>query len=153
MATRSVGVFTRAVLAVGGLLLSLTVAVPVRAQEVIVNADVVDRSASQNTLRAIFNMRQRQWPSGKPVKVFVLPDDNALHVLFAKRVLNTYPHQLRRSWDLLVFSGSGQAPTVVESPKEMLLKVSSTPGAVGYLPDNYLEEGGKNENVHILEVR
>lgn len=148
-----IGVFPRTALAVCWLVWSLAAAAPALAQEVIVNADVADRTVSANTLRAIFSMRLRQWPSGKPVKVFVLPDENTVHVLFAKRVLNTFPHQLRRSWDLLVFSGSGQAPTVVESPKEMLLKVSSTPGAIGYLPDNYLQEGGKNESVHILEVR
>lgn len=124
------------------------------AQEVIVNPDVADRSVSQSTLRAIFSMHTRQWPNGKPVKVFVLPDEDTVHISFAKGVLNTFPHQLRRSWDLLVYSGYGQAPTVVESPKEMLQKVSSTPGAIGYLPEEYMIKGGnKNENVLIIQVR
>lgn len=135
------------------LVLGLAVCTPVMAQEVIVNPDVADRSVSQSSLRAIFSMRMRQWPTGKPIKVFVLPSENTVHVSFSKSVLNTFPYQLKRSWDLMVYSGSGQAPTEVGSPQEMLQKVSSTPGAIGYLPENYLIEGGKNENVRILEVR
>jgi len=60
---------------------------------------------------------------------------------------------LKRSWDILVFSGSGQAPSVAESTKEMLQKVSSTPGAIGYVPEDFPIEGAKISNVHILEPR
>lgn len=136
-----------------GLVLGLAVCSPAPAQEVIVNPDVADRSVSQSSLRAIFSMRMRQWQNGKPIKVFVLPSENTLHVSFSKSILNTFPYQLKRSWDLMVYSGSGQAPTEVGSPAEMLLKVSSTPGAIGYMPEDYLIEGGKNGNIRILEVR
>jgi hypothetical protein len=98
-------------------------------------------------------MHMSQWPDGKPIKVFVLPSDDAVHISFAKGVLHIFPHQLKRSWDVLVYSGSGQAPTEVDSPEEMLKKVSSTPGAIGYLPEDYLIAGGKNANVHVLAVR
>ncbi len=134
------------------LALSLVVGSSAAAQEVIANADVTDKTVSQNTLRAIFTMRLRQWPDGKPVKVFVLPDGNTLHVSFAKGVLNTFPYQLKRSWDLQVYSGSGQAPVEVSSVEEMLQKVASTPGAIGYISEDYLT-GGKNEHSHVLEVR
>ncbi len=122
------------------------------AVEVIVNSDVPDQAISQSTLRAIFSMRMRQWPDGKPIRVYVLPEQSSAHILFAKEVLNTFPYQLKRSWDVLVYSGSGQAPSVAETPQEVLQKVSSTPGAIGYLPDDYLTEV-KNANVHIVEPR
>lgn len=153
MTKRRIGVLLQIALARSWLALSLLLCAPVLAQEVIVNAGVANRSVSQSTVRAIFSMRMRQWQDGRPVKVFVLPDQNSVHVSFAKSRLNTFPHQLRRSWDLLVYSGSGQAPTVVESPTEMLKKVSSTAGAIGYLPEDYLNEGDKNGQVRILEIR
>lgn len=152
--TRSrIGILLQTALARSWLALGLLLCAPVLAQEVIVNAGVADRSVSQGTVRAIFSMRLRQWQDGKPVKVFVLPDQNPVHISFAKSRLNTFPHQLRRSWDLLVYSGSGQAPTVVESPTEMLQKVSSTAGAIGYLPEDYLKKGDRNEQVRILQIR
>lgn len=135
------------------LVLGLMVCSQAMAVEVIVNSDVAEQSISQSTLRAIFCMRMRQWTNGKPIRVYVLPEQNAAHILFAKEVLNTFPYQLRRSWDVLVYSGYGQAPSVAESPKEILQKVSSTPGAIGYLPDDYPMEGVKNANVHIVEPR
>lgn len=142
----------RSVLSVCWLAFSVALCAPAIAQEVIVNRDVAVRSVSQSTLRAIFSMRMRQWPTSKPVKVFVLPNNDAVHNKFVREVLNTLPGELKRSWDMLVFSGSGQAPTVVDSPIEMLQKVSSTPGAIGYLPEDYLLKGG-NEDVRILEIR
>ncbi len=147
------GLLLRIILSVCWLILGLAAPLQARAQDVIVNPDVQEQSVSHANLRAIFSMRMRQWPNGKPIRVFVLPSDNPVHTAFSKGVLNTFPYQLKRSWDLLVYSGSGQAPTEVGSLGEMEQKVSSTPGAIGYLPENYSIEGGKNERVRILEVR
>jgi hypothetical protein len=85
--------------------------------------------------RAVFTMRLRRWPDNTPVRVFVLPDRHPVHREFAKTVLGVFPHQLRRAWDRLVFSGTGQAPTQVEDEAEMLEWVAHTPGAVGYVSD------------------
>ena len=102
------------------------------AMVIIVNPNVSVASVSQNAVRAMFAMKLLQWPDGQPVRVFVLPDDNPLHRTFCKEVLDVYPYQLRQTWDRLVYSGTGQAPTEVVSEEEMLKKVASTPGAIGY---------------------
>lgn len=153
MAIKKTGGRLRAALSCCWFALFLFASVPVQAVELIVNSDISAQPISQSTLRAIFSMHLRQWPNGKPIRVYVLPDDNQIHVSFAKEVLNTFPHQLRRSWDVLVFSGSGQAPSVVQTPEEMLQKVASTPGAIGYLPSKYPIEGAEHENVRIVEPR
>ncbi|MGH8580646.1 MAG: hypothetical protein ACREVK_11175 [Gammaproteobacteria bacterium] len=111
-----------------------------RTQEVIVNRSQAQGELSRNALRALFGMRLRAWPDGTAVRVFVLGDDSAAHKTFAKRVLQIFPHQLSRAWDRLVFSGTGQAPEVVQSPEEMLVKVASTPGAIGYVPGEVSDE-------------
>ncbi|HDL07753.1 MAG TPA: hypothetical protein ENG35_03325 [Desulfobacteraceae bacterium] len=99
---------------------------------IIVNPQVVRGTVSRNSLQAIFGMRFHTWPDGIPIKVFVLPDNHPLHKKFCKDELNIFPHQLRWCWDRQVFSGTGQAPIEVSTPKEMLEKVASTPGAIGY---------------------
>ncbi len=88
---------------------------------------------SRETLREVFFMRLTTWPDGSPIKVFVLPDDNPLHIQFAKQILGVFPFQLRSAWDRLVYSGTGFAPTVVESEKEMRERVDHTPGSIGYV--------------------
>ena len=101
--------------------------------EVVVHPVVSTRHLSRNSLRAIFGMRLRAWQDGSPIRVFVLPDDAPLHNLFAKEKLNIFPYQLRSAWDRLIFSGTGQAPFLVNSEEEMRIRVATTPGAIGYL--------------------
>jgi ABC-type phosphate transport system substrate-binding protein len=84
-------------------------------------------------LRAVFTMRLRQWPDGTPIRVFVLPDDSELHVNFVRERLSTYPYVLRSVWDRLVFTGTGFAPTLVQSEQEMRERVQNTAGAIGYV--------------------
>lgn len=107
---------------------------------VVVNPSVSVQKLSLNALRALFGMRLRVWDDGAPVTVFVLDDKNPTHRLFAKSKLNILPHQLRKSWDRLVFSGTGQAPIHVSSLEEMRVKVSSTPGAIGYLRSDLIDD-------------
>jgi hypothetical protein len=118
------------------------------AQEIIVNPTLSEEGIKLNALRAIFSMRLRNWPDGTPVKVFVLDDRANIHVSFSKKKLNIFPHQLRYSWDRLVYSGTGQAPTKVKSEREMLKMVAATPGAIGYLHEEMIDD-----SVHILNIR
>jgi len=107
----------------------------------IVNAQNSQGSISKNGLSAIFKMRLRQWEDGTPITVFVLEDDNPIHKRFCKEILNVFSHQVRRAWNKLVFSGSGQAPIELVSKEAMLKKVINTPGAIGYMPmKNLIDE-------------
>jgi len=108
--------------------------------EIIVNPDVPSHSLSMTAARVLFGMRLRVWETGSPVTVFVLDDREPLHRLFVKTKLNILPHQLRKSWDRLVFSGTGQAPVKVADWEEMKKKVATTPGAVGYLRGDLIDE-------------
>jgi len=93
-------------------------------------------------------MRMLEWPDGTPITVFVLDQNNQQHNEFCKNVLHVFPYQLRRTWNRLIFSGSGQAPIILSSSKEMLDRVRNTPGAIGYLPEDKV-----NDKVRILSVQ
>ena len=73
---------------------------------------------------------------------------NPDHVNFAKKILSIFPHQLRRAWDRLVYSGTGQAPITVDTAEEMLQSVASTDGAIGYIQKQKV-----NDSVRTVEVR
>lgn len=106
----------------------------------IVHPDVDTRTLTRDNARAIFAMRQRTWPDGQAVRVFVLPGSHAVHGRFTKEHLAVYPHQLQLAWDRMVFSGTGQAPNRVSSQAEMLERIATTPGALGYLEREYLDD-------------
>ncbi|WP_232318708.1 hypothetical protein [Halomonas sp. GT] len=102
---------------------------------------------NRDTTRAMFAMRQRTWPDGDAVQVFVLPNRDPVHARFTKEQLAVYPHQLQLAWDRMVFSGMGQAPNRVADQLEMREKVANTPGALGYLEREYLDE-----NVQVISM-
>ncbi|MGJ0486544.1 MAG: substrate-binding domain-containing protein [Methylomicrobium sp.] len=114
---------------------------------VIVNSANPQRKISQTGLNAIFNMHLRHWSDGSPITVYVFQDEDPLHKTFCKQKLHVFPHQVRRGWNRLVFSGTGQAPLQVETKEEMLKQISETPGAVGYLSGKDLTAA-----VKILEI-
>jgi hypothetical protein len=61
-----------------------------------------------------------------------LPDNDELHKAFVKETLHMFPHQLRRTWNRMTYTGTGQPPITVYSVAEMLEKVKNTPNAIGY---------------------
>ena len=105
------------------------------AAEVVVHPCVDEPWLTRSFARLLFTMRVLRWRGGGKVQVFVLPDRHPLHQKFAKELLNLYPRQLRRVWERNRFSGAGAVPIEVTSVDEMLARVASTPGAIGYLPD------------------
>lgn len=113
----------------------------------VAHPDVPTSWLTRDTTRAMFAMRQRTWPDGQAVQVFVLPNRDPIHARFSKEQLAVYPHQLQLAWDRVVFSGRGQAPNRVRNLNEMHEKVASTPGALGYLEREYLDD-----NVQVISM-
>ncbi len=118
------------------------------AAEIIVNQSVPVGEYTLNNTRAIFTMRQRFWPNGEQIKVFTLIDNHPLHRVFTKENLQMFPHQLRRVWDRMVYSGTGQAPVTVKTEQEMLNKIANTPNAIGYLGSRT-----ENEKIRLFEYQ
>ncbi|MDV6346760.1 hypothetical protein R2083_04420 [Nitrosomonas sp. Is35] len=116
--------------------------------EIVTNPGVTEKTLSVNSLRSIFSMRLKTWSDGTKIRVFVLSDEDQLHQIVSKEKLNVFPYQLRSTWDRLVFSGTGQAPIKVNSSEEMLTRIATTPGAIGYL-----WRANINENVNVLEIK
>ena len=88
---------------------------------------------STNSLVRIYAMQKRVWSDNTPVRVFTLPNNSPLHKAFVNDYLRMQPYQLDRLWHRLVFSGTGSTPEEVSSVEEMLEKVKTTPGAIGYV--------------------
>jgi ABC-type phosphate transport system substrate-binding protein len=106
----------------------------------VAHPDIELSALPRDALRAMFAMRQRTWPGGQAMQVFVLPNRDPVHARFAKEMLAVYPHQLQLAWDRMVFSGMGQAPHRVRDQVDMRERVARTPGALGYLEREYLDE-------------
>lgn len=129
--------------------LSLAVSVGAAAEATLIaHPDVGVESMSVNEARLYITMRLRTWPDETPVTVFVLPDDSPVHDRFTRDALRLFPYQLRRVWDKQLFAGTGQVPVTVSTESEMLQRVATTPGALGYIGS--LEADGDVRQVRLL---
>lgn len=120
----------------------------VSAVDLIAHAGVSSQTLTVSTVRSLYGMRQLSWSDGTPAHVFVLAEQNALHTEFCKEILAIYPYQLQQTWARLVYSGTGQAPIEVASEQEMIERVSSTPGAIGYV-----NKVINNDRIHKIAIR
>lgn len=102
------------------------------AVQVIVHPSVEIDQLTPAQLRAVFSMRQTQWPDGHSVRVFVLASDHPVHLQFCKEHLRMFPYQLDSIWNRLSFSGIGTRPQQVTSEQEMQRMIQMTPGSIGY---------------------
>jgi hypothetical protein len=118
------------------------------ATQMVANTNLSVDTVSRNEARLLFLMRRSQWPDGQAVQVFVLADEHPQHQAFCKNQLQIYPRKLRKAWERRLFSGTGQVPVRVDSVAEMLRRVGSTPGAIGYLPGNQTDD-----SVKVLQIR
>jgi len=119
------------------------------AVEVVMNAGNSEELLQGHyNLRSIFSMRTRYWGNGEKIRVFVLPVDNEIHKAFVKERLQMFPHQLRRTWNRMTYTGTGQPPVTVDSVAEMLEKIKSTEYSIGYI-DRRVDD----EAIHFFNVQ
>jgi len=112
----------------------------VGAQSIIANPNVDVDSLSQSKARSIFLMRTTEWNNGIPIIVVALESSDPLHIDFCKNILGLFPYQLQQIWDRIIFTGTGQSPRYARSIDEIKKLVSLTPGAVGYIDREDIDE-------------
>lgn len=102
---------------------------------VIANTTNTTKYLNYNEIEDIFTLKNKRWSDGSPIRVFVLPRDNVKTRLFTLKYLNMTPN---RYYDLIESResvGKGNITTIVDSEYEILIKVITTPGSVGYASD------------------
>lgn len=125
------------------LLLCVVFSVNVVASEVqvITHTPTKNMGLLKTHIKAIYLGQQTQWPDGSKITVFILNAKESTHQKFIREVLGLYPYQFRRRWQKLSYSGFGVKPTVVKNTEEMLMKIATVPGAIGYVGKKVIRKG------------
>ena len=113
----------------------------------VVNDSVEIEQISIDSLRAIYSLRQLSWPDGAEVTTFVLGIDGDAHRQFCRDLLKVYPHQLKKGWDRMEYTGRARVPQIVQSEQILLDLVKQIPGAIGYVRGDV-----ETPNVHVISV-
>lgn len=93
-------------------------------------------SLEYKKLRYIYSIQIKHWDNTK-LRVVALPPESDMHRVFASKLMRVTPHVLQRQWNRLRFSGIGKGPIVVKDEQEMIVTVMNTPGAIGYVSEEF----------------
>lgn len=103
-----------------------------RAFAVIAAAGASDHRLTRETVSLIFKRKQNYWESGARIQPVNLPPAHPLRQTFSQAMLGLSPEALEEYWREMYFHGV-LPPHVVASEEAVILFVSATPGAIGYI--------------------
>lgn len=87
---------------------------------------------TRQTVSLIFKRKQNYWESGTRIQPINLPPAHPLRQAFSQALLGQAPEGMEDYWREMYFHGV-LPPHVVASEEAVLLFVSATPGAIGYI--------------------
>lgn len=97
-----------------------------------------DHRLTRESIALIFKRKQNYWGNGMRIQPVNLPLTHPLRQDFSERILGNPAESLEDYWREMYFHGI-LPPHVVASEEAVVLFVSSTPGAIGYVSSCPLE--------------
>jgi len=136
-------------------LLALALAVPdawaaERSFAVIAAAGVAEQRLTRESISLIFKRKQTYWENGIRIQPVNLPPAHPLRRAFSQSMLGQLPEAMGDYWREMYFHGV-LPPHVLASEEAVILFVSSTPGALGYV-STCIPEHGVNVVLMVGEV-
>jgi ABC-type phosphate transport system substrate-binding protein len=109
---------------------------------VIANKSVSESSISSGKLNDIYSLRAKTWGNGKEIVPVTLKSENEsvkkFFSAFGKSLM-----EMKKLWMKLQLTGEGQPPASVGSEDEVVSKVASTPGAIGFVSSDKVNSSVK----------
>ena len=117
---------------------------------VIVAKTHTTQTLSRADLARIYQRRQRFWNNGAKIVPFNLAAEHPIRRQFSVYIFNRSPEDMQDYWDTQYFHGVSP-PYALASEEAVIQFVASTPGAIGYVPANIVNEvNGFNQQVKVL---
>jgi hypothetical protein len=95
---------------------------------------------TRETISLIFKRKQKYWENGIRIQPVNLPTSHPLRRAFSQTILGQSPEALEDYWRERYFHGV-LPPYVLASEEAVVLFVSATPGAIGYVSACVPEHG------------
>lgn len=99
---------------------------------VVVNKSVAATSLDAAQLKDIFTLKTTKWSDGSTIAVFVLKGNDAAQDKFYGYI-GENSIGLKKVWMKAQLTGEAKAPKALGSDAEVISKVASTPGAIGFV--------------------
>ena len=99
---------------------------------VIVNKSVPVHTLQSRTVLDIYSLNTKEWPDGSPVIPITLKGSESVPQDFFAS-LGARLLDMKKLWMRMLLLGEEQVPVVVNSEDDVVAKVASTPGAIGFV--------------------
>lgn len=116
--------------------------IPVNAQVSVIANKSVNETVNVSKVANIYSLTLTKWSSGSKIVVF---DNNSDTKTNFYKEIGTDQMSLKKEWMKKQLTGEAKAPESLGSDDEVISKVSSTPGAIGFV-----KSASVNANVKVL---
>lgn len=104
----------------------------------VANLNQTDTELSKQQLSKILTLKKTRWSNNQRIQIFLYAEDSDAFNEFIVNQLGVFPYQLRRHWKRAGFSGRASPPVVVENMDELIKRLQTTPGAIGFIPGSLM---------------
>jgi hypothetical protein len=112
------------------------------------SADIVLATHPENPLRTlemvdarrIFLKQTNEFPGGNKALVAILDGKSETRRIFESQVLKMSPSQIKTYWAGFIFNGQNHPPREFATEEAMKKWIAATPGALGYLDTNEVDD-------------
>ncbi|HAP37103.1 MAG TPA: hypothetical protein DCQ28_14680 [Bacteroidetes bacterium] len=111
-------------------LLFLSVGISSAQVSIVANKSVQDNGLTTLKVASIFSLEQVKWSSGDRIVVF---DQNGDAKKDFYAGIGKDPLSMKKDWMKKQLTGEAKAPETLSSDADVIAKVSSTPGSIGYV--------------------
>ena len=129
---------------------------PIMAHSENTTKPIVERTANINALtyeelKAIFTLTVTRWTDGGKITVVVLPENNPIQRRFLWEYLGLSPARYTEIIDSKTCSGKAYVPIVLETEMDIIKKVKSTRGSIGFVGNTVYV--GSTTGFEIISIR
>ena len=117
---------------------------------VVASQSVPSASINHQELVRIFTRKEMFWPSGQKISVFIKPVNSIEHKIFTINILNLSPYKYKNLTESVIYAGSNNPPTEIQTDEQMLSVLERTPNSIGYV--NYSIMFNKDDRLVTIKV-
>jgi ABC-type phosphate transport system substrate-binding protein len=114
---------------------------------IIANDNVDIASVNKDQLSRLFLKKTTKWDNGVKVTPVDLAADSDVRQNFTQNIHKKSISAINAYWQKKIFTGKGVPPVELQSDKEVIEFVSSTPGAIGYVSASASLQGVKTISI------
>jgi len=126
---------------------------PVQSSDLlVVIANKNNSSLTVENVYMLYAMKQHIMPSQSRAVLLVQPLSSDASIRFFDEIFHSFPYQIKRLWDIAIFSGQSKKPILKDNNESVLAYIRQNENALGYVfakPENIVF---LKENYHVIAI-